>query len=119
MFTRCWSPVRHGYVHDPSSPIDQFLSNESLFSGLMIALVLSPGIRLIPSAQVSRMEHQQHQHLQQLVNLDSLENSNARALVLKLINVLLTILQVILLLVATVANIITPFLHTRSVFLNS
>ena len=40
------------------------------------------------------MEHQQHQHLQQLVNLDSLENSNARALVLKLINVVLTILQV-------------------------
>lgn len=63
------------------------------------------------------MEHQQHQHLQQLVNLDSLENSNARALVLKLINVLLTILQVVLLLVATVANIITPFLHTRSVLL--
>ena len=59
------------------------------------------------------MEHQQHQHLQQLVNLDSLENSNARALVLKLINVLLTILQVVLLLVATIANILAPFLHTR------
>lgn len=65
--------------------------------------------------RVSRIEHQQHQHLQQLVNLDSLENSNARALVLKLINVLLTILQVILLLVATVASILTPFLHTRYV----
>ena len=65
--------------------------------------------------RISRMEHQQHQHLQQLVNLDSLENSNARALVLKLINVLLTILQVILLLVATVAGILTPFLHTRLV----
>lgn len=63
--------------------------------------------------RISRMEHQQHQHLQQLVNLDSLENSNARALVLKLINVLLTVLQVILLLVATVANIVTPFLKTR------
>ncbi|KAJ6222266.1 hypothetical protein RDWZM_000811 [Blomia tropicalis] len=63
--------------------------------------------------RISRMEHQQHQHLQQLVNLDSLENSNARALVLKLINVLLTVLQVILLLVATIANILVPFLHTR------
>lgn len=63
--------------------------------------------------QISRMEHQQHQHLQQLVNLDSLENTNARALVLKLINVLLTILQVILLLVATFASILTPFLQTR------
>lgn len=63
--------------------------------------------------RISRMEHQQHQHLQQLVNLDSLDNSNARALVLKLINVLLTILQVVLLLVATIANILSPFLHTR------
>ncbi|RWS29313.1 Transmembrane and coiled-coil domains protein 2-like protein [Leptotrombidium deliense] len=63
--------------------------------------------------RISRMEHQQHQHFQQLVNLDSLENSNARALVLKLINVLLIILQVVLLLVATVANIVTPFLKTR------
>ncbi|KAH7636655.1 Transmembrane and coiled-coil domains protein [Dermatophagoides farinae] len=64
--------------------------------------------------RISRMEHQQHQHLQQLVNLDSLDNSNARALVLKLINVLLTVLQVILLLVATVANILAPFLQTRA-----
>ena len=63
--------------------------------------------------RISRMEHQHHQHLQQLVNLNSLENSNARALVLKLINVLLTILQVVLLLVATVANIVAPFLKTR------
>lgn len=69
--------------------------------------------------RISRMEHQQHQHLQQLVNLDSLENSNARALVLKLINVLLTILQVVLLLVATVANIVTPFLKTRIRFLTT
>ncbi|XP_053213398.1 transmembrane and coiled-coil domains protein 1-like [Panonychus citri] len=69
--------------------------------------------------RISRMEHQQHQHLQQLVNLDSLENSNARALVLKLINVLLTVLQVILLLVATVANIVTPFLKTRIRFLTT
>lgn len=61
------------------------------------------------------MEHQQHQHLQQLVNLDSFDNSNARVLVLKLINVLLTVLQVILLLVATFAGILTPFLHTRFV----
>ncbi|KAI1289588.1 Transmembrane and coiled-coil domains protein 1 [Halotydeus destructor] len=63
--------------------------------------------------RISRMEHQQHQHLQQLVNLDSLENTNARALVLKLINIVLTILQVVLLLVATVANILSPFLHSR------
>lgn len=59
------------------------------------------------------MEHQQHQQFQQLVNLDSLENSHARQLILKLINILLTILQVILLVVATAASIIIPFLRTR------
>lgn len=63
--------------------------------------------------RISRMEHQQHQHLQQLVSLDAVENSQARALLLKLINVALTVLQVILLLVATLSNIIMPFLRTR------
>jgi len=63
--------------------------------------------------RISRMEHQQHQQFQQLVNLDSLENSHARQLILKLINILLTILQVILLVVATAASIIIPFLKTR------
>lgn len=63
--------------------------------------------------RISRMEHQQHQHLQQLVSLDAVENSQARALLLKLINVALTVLQVVLLLVATLSNIIMPFLRTR------
>lgn len=45
--------------------------------------------------------------------LEGLDNSNARALVVKLINVLLTVLQVVLLLVATGAGIIMPFLRTR------
>ena len=64
-------------------------------------------------SQISRIEHQQQQQFQQLVNIDSLENSNARVFVLKLINVLLTFLQVILLIVATVASIIIPFIKTR------
>ncbi|XP_064480895.1 transmembrane and coiled-coil domains protein 2-like isoform X2 [Ornithodoros turicata] len=63
--------------------------------------------------RISRMEHQQHQHLQQLVSLDSLDNSRARALCLKLVNVLLMLLQLILLLISTVANIIMPFLQSR------
>ncbi|KAG1669721.1 Transmembrane and coiled-coil domains protein 1 [Nymphon striatum] len=62
--------------------------------------------------RISRMEHQQHQH-QQLVSIEGIENSNARALVLKLINIVLTFLQVILLLVSTAASIIMPFLTTR------
>lgn len=64
------------------------------------------------SFQISKMEHQQLQH-QQYVTLEGIDNSNARALVVKLINVVLTVLQVILLLVATAAGIIMPFLRTR------
>ncbi|CAL7933977.1 unnamed protein product [Xylocopa violacea] len=61
--------------------------------------------------KICKMEHQQ-QH-QQYGTLDGLDNSNARALVVKLINVVLTVLQVILLLVATGAGIMMPFLRTR------
>ncbi|XP_020278428.1 transmembrane and coiled-coil domains protein 2 isoform X5 [Pseudomyrmex gracilis] len=61
--------------------------------------------------KICKMEHQQQQH-QQYVTLEGLDNSNARALAVKLINVLLTVLQVILLLVATGAGIMMPFLRT-------
>ena len=40
------------------------------------------------------MEHQQAQQQQQFLTLEGLENSNARVLVVKLINILLTLLQV-------------------------
>ncbi|KAF5300687.1 hypothetical protein FQA39_LY11049 [Lamprigera yunnana] len=62
--------------------------------------------------KIQKMEHQAAQQ-QQYVTLEGLDNSNARALVVKLINVLLTVLQVVLLLVATGAGIIMPFLRTR------
>ncbi|XP_065301471.1 transmembrane and coiled-coil domains protein 2 isoform X2 [Dermacentor albipictus] len=70
---------------------------------------------LLESCQtrISRMEHQQHQQLQQLVSLDALDNSQARALGLKLVNVLLMLLQLALLLVSTIANIAMPFLQSR------
>ncbi|XP_053641985.1 transmembrane and coiled-coil domains protein 2 isoform X4 [Cherax quadricarinatus] len=64
--------------------------------------------------RISRMEHQQAQQQQQYLTLEGLENSNARAVFVKLINVLLTVLQVLLLVVATVANILTPLLQTRT-----
>ncbi|KAG0727522.1 Transmembrane and coiled-coil domains protein 1 [Chionoecetes opilio] len=44
--------------------------------------------------RISRMEHQQAQQQQQYLTLEGLENSNARAVFVKLINVLLTVLQV-------------------------
>ncbi|XP_066993272.2 transmembrane and coiled-coil domains protein 2 isoform X2 [Anabrus simplex] len=62
--------------------------------------------------KISKMEHQQQQH-QQYVTLEGIDNSNARAVVVKLINVVLTVLQVVLLLVATAAGIVMPFLRTR------
>lgn len=54
---------------------------------------------------------------QQYLNVDGIDNSNARALAVKLINVILTVLQVVLLLVATAAGIIMPFLKTRYMLL--
>uniref|UniRef100_A0A1B6D6K6 Transmembrane and coiled-coil domains protein 1 n=1 Tax=Clastoptera arizonana TaxID=38151 RepID=A0A1B6D6K6_9HEMI len=68
--------------------------------------------------KISKMEHQQAQH-QQYLTLEGLDNSNARALVVKSINVLLTVLQVILLLVATAAGILMPFLRTRVRFVTT
>lgn len=64
------------------------------------------------SFQISKMEHMSQQ---QYVTVEGIDNSNARALVVKLINVVLTVLQVVLLLVATAAGIIMPFLKTRFV----
>ncbi|CAG0893618.1 unnamed protein product [Darwinula stevensoni] len=64
------------------------------------------------ATRMTRLEHQYSQH-QQLVTLDAIENSNARALIVKLVNVLLTVLQLLLLLVATGAGIIMPFMKTR------
>ncbi|XP_055645234.1 transmembrane and coiled-coil domains protein 1-like isoform X2 [Toxorhynchites rutilus septentrionalis] len=60
--------------------------------------------------QISKMEHLSQQ---QYVTVEGIDNSNARAVIVKLINVVLTALQVILLLVATVAGIAMPFLRTR------
>ncbi|XP_055645233.1 transmembrane and coiled-coil domains protein 1-like isoform X1 [Toxorhynchites rutilus septentrionalis] len=60
--------------------------------------------------RISKMEHLSQQ---QYVTVEGIDNSNARAVIVKLINVVLTALQVILLLVATVAGIAMPFLRTR------
>ncbi|XP_031846013.1 transmembrane and coiled-coil domain 2 protein Dmtn isoform X9 [Nomia melanderi] len=60
--------------------------------------------------KICKMEHQQQQH--QYVSLEGVDSSNTRALDVKLVNVVLTVLQVILLLVATCAGIMMPFLRT-------
>jgi len=60
--------------------------------------------------KISRLEQQQ----QQLVTIEGIENSAARALAVKLVNVGLTMLQLLLLLMATVASALAPFLGSRS-----
>ena len=57
------------------------------------------------------MELQQQQ--QQLISMEGIENSNFRALLTKLINVMLSLLAVILIFVSTVASMLGPFLTTR------
>jgi len=59
--------------------------------------------------RISRMEHQAAQH-QQYVSIEGIDNSNV--VVVKGINVLLTLLQVVLILLATAAQILKPFLRT-------
>ena len=61
--------------------------------------------------QVTKMELQQQQ--QQIISVESIENSNLRGIITKLINVLLAILAVLLVVVSGVANFIGPFLQTR------
>ena len=57
------------------------------------------------------MELQQQQ--QQLISMEGIENSNFRALLTKLINVMLSLLAVILIFVSTIASMLGPFLTTR------
>jgi len=61
--------------------------------------------------KISRIEHQASQQLQ-YVSIDGLDNSNFRAMVVKAINVFLVLLQVILLIMETAAQILKPFVKT-------
>ena len=63
-----------------------------IYSLFVMSTVLQDQLASLET-KISRMEHQAAQH-QQYVTLEGIENSNARALVVKAINVLLTLLQV-------------------------
>ncbi|XP_022091055.1 transmembrane and coiled-coil domains protein 2-like isoform X2 [Acanthaster planci] len=61
--------------------------------------------------RISKIElAQQHQ---QVITLEGYENANARALLSKLINVVLSVLAVLLLIISTVTNAVSPFVATR------
>ncbi|XP_035487064.1 transmembrane and coiled-coil domains protein 2 isoform X1 [Scophthalmus maximus] len=62
--------------------------------------------------RVTKLELQQQQ--QQVVQLEGVENANARALLGKLINIILALMAVLLVFVSTLANFITPLMKTRA-----
>ncbi|XP_043079588.1 transmembrane and coiled-coil domains protein 2 isoform X2 [Puntigrus tetrazona] len=62
--------------------------------------------------RITKLELQQQQ--QQVVQLEGVENANARALLGKLINVILALMAVLLVFVSTMANFITPLMKTRA-----
>lgn len=63
--------------------------------------------------RISKMEvQQQHQH-QQLVTMEGVENATVKALVGKLINLLLSVLAVILVFVSTASSIMMPFVRNQ------
>lgn len=68
---------------------------------------------LLESCQtrISKMEMQQQQ--QQLISMEGIDNSNFRALIVKLLNVVLAVVGVVLVFVSTLANVLGPFLTTR------
>lgn len=91
----------------------------------MHKLLLSYQLTLIPSlfgfssqeavesclTRVTKLELQQQQ--QQVVQLEGVENANARALLGKFINVILALMAVLLVFVSTIASFITPMVKTR------
>ena len=56
------------------------------------------------------MEHQQTQ--QQYLNIEGLDSSDARAIMMKLLNALITFVHVILFFIGTFMNLTKPFLRT-------
>jgi len=62
--------------------------------------------------KVTSMEHQQVQ--QQYLNIEGLDGSDARAIMMKLINAIITFVHVILFLIGTFMNLAKPFLRTTS-----
>ncbi|XP_032369128.1 transmembrane and coiled-coil domains protein 2 isoform X1 [Etheostoma spectabile] len=62
--------------------------------------------------RITKLELQQQQ--QQVVQLEGVENANARALLGKLINIILALMAVLLVFVSTMANFITPLMKTRA-----
>jgi hypothetical protein len=62
-------------------------------------------------AKVNSMEHQQAQ--QQYINIEGLENSDARVIFMKLLTAIITVIHVGLFVVGTFLSYAKPFLRTK------
>ena len=62
-------------------------------------------------AKVNSLEHQQAQ--QQYINIDGLENSDARAIFMKLLTAIITFIHIGLYIVGTFLSLAKPFLRTK------
>ena len=62
-------------------------------------------------AKVNSLEHQQAQ--QQYINIDGLENSDARAIFMKLLTAIITVIHVGLFFIGTFLSLSKPFLRTK------
>lgn len=78
---------------------------------LLVALCMQEAVESCLT-RITKLELQQQQ--QQVVQLEGVENANARALLGKLINVILALMAVLLVFVSTLANFITPLMKTRA-----
>ncbi|XP_067941557.1 transmembrane and coiled-coil domains protein 2-like [Watersipora subatra] len=67
------------------------------------------------NTKIAKMEHQ-NQH-QQLINMEGVDNPNAKMFITKLINVVLALLAVVLVIVSTISNITGPFLNAKWKFI--
>ena len=63
--------------------------------------------------KVSNMEIQQ-QNQQQYLHIEGLDSTDARALLMKVITALITVVHVLFFVVGTVINIVKPFIRTTS-----
>jgi hypothetical protein len=62
-------------------------------------------------AKVNSLEHQQAQ--QQYINIDGLDNSDARAIFMKLLTAIITVIHVGLFFIGTFLSLSKPFLRTK------
>ncbi|KTF74749.1 hypothetical protein cypCar_00040881 [Cyprinus carpio] len=112
--TQCLQEERYRYEHLEEQLNDLTELHQNEMSNLKQELASMEEKEAVESCltRITKLELQQQQ--QQVVQLEGVENANARALLGKLINVILALMAVLLVFVSTMANFITPLMKTRA-----